>query len=138
VPSVLVPRDDAAIAAFRELTARALAACVEPGAAACLQLQIYHDLTGNVGSPQDARVAISPSMRSAPYHVVLAGADTVRLAPWYKAFSHAYFSESDLTLDAAAYPARLWGDANYRRLGAIKASVDPQRVFGCRHCIGDL
>ena len=55
---------------------------------------------------------------------------------YYALGNYSYFGESAYEMDD--WPARLWGDEVFERLSAIKARVDPDGVFWCRHCIGDL
>lgn len=52
----------------------------------------------------------------------------------YKLGNTAYFSESAYHLNSD-YATWYWGE-NAPRLEAIKRNIDPNNVFGCRHCIG--
>ena len=102
---------------------------------ACLALQIYHDITGNTDSPRDPATSVNAGMRTGLYHVVLANVAASDLPAFYALGAHSYFSESAYTMPE--WPARLWGAEQYARLRAIKARVDPDARFGCRHCVGD-
>ena len=32
---------------------------------------------------------------------------------------------------------RFWGSDNFSKLSSVKQAWDPEKVFGCHHCIGD-
>jgi len=100
-----------------------------------------------------ARTSVTPAWRDAVWHMCLgAGWDmNATLAAqqqvfaavssltgvWRAAFpnpqSGAYFSESDFL--EPDWQGSLFGAANYARLQAVKAQVDPEGDFACWHCV---
>jgi len=62
-------------------------------------LQIYHDITGNIGSPQDPNVSISPGFREAAIHLVVVPSSTWQTKGLYKLGPNSYFSESAYEMD---------------------------------------
>jgi FAD/FMN-containing dehydrogenase len=100
-----------------------------------------------------SRTSVTPAWRDAVWHMclgagwdmnatiaaqqeVFAGVSSLT-SGWRAAFpnpqSGAYFSESDFL--EPDWQASLFGAANYARLQSIKATVDPQGVFSCWHCV---
>jgi len=146
LPSVLISRATAAGGPFRALLKERLRDCARPAKdplQKCSQQELYADVTGNIGSPQDPNVSIPPAFRSALYHVVTGQWDALRMNSYYALGSNSYFSESAVLMGDAetgggdkSWTARLWG-SNYEKLVQIKNKWDPNGVFWCRHCIGD-
>eukprot|EP00937_MAST-01D_sp_MAST-1D-sp2_P003644 g3644.t1 len=94
--------------------------------AACNTVQLYQDLTGNVGAAQPNGTSISPAFRRALMHVVAMGWDEDRAAGFHALSDYSYLSESAWHMPggAAGWQRRLWG-SNYHKLLAIKMSRDP-------------
>ena len=134
LPSVLVPRDVVASGRMGEVLLELAQDCL--AGLNCGRQEVYHDLTGQVGSPQEPYAAVSPGMRSAAFHFLCPYfAPDVFERTYYSLGAHSYMSES--AYDMPNWPDRLWGAANYDRLLAIKRAVDPVGRFWCRHCVGD-
>lgn len=126
-----------------QLIVQGLTACVN-GESKCLRVELYNDLTGQVGSPQAANVSIPPAFRTANLHL-LAGAPAAGTFQTYSQpeveesiyllGDHSYFSESAWNMDNWTF--RYWGN-NYAKLASIQKKYDPRGRFGsCRHCVGD-
>ena len=129
VPSVLVSRENlSAVAAQIKL---AIDEC--PRSKACNRQEIYHDITGQTDSPQEANVSISDRFRKAIYHYVVGGWNSTMMDRYYKLGENSYFSESAYNLQS--WKMRYWG-ANYDKLLKIKQKYDPNGVFWCRNCVG--
>lgn len=135
VPSVLVGRDQVSNGALGAQMKKAIERCAV-GGVYCAQMQLYQDITGNVHSPQDPTVSINPAMRSSLFHLVATVMPPEDDQGWYSLGAHSYFSESAYAMDG--WQDRIWGADNYNRLAWAKARVDPNNVFWCRHCIGDI
>lgn len=134
VPSVLASRE----AANKTLGPLVLAHMLQCKTATspCSNIQLYQDITGNIGSPQATDTALSDGFRTAMYHVVLGTADPDVVNAFYSLGPNSYFSESAYTMDG--WQERYWGTSdNYARLLAVKNKWDPTGVFGCHHCVGD-
>jgi ribonuclease T2 len=132
VPSVLVHKEKVADGS---MLAAALASADTfingSGLIPTISLQIYQDITGNIGSPQPSTVSVNPGMRSAMLHVVSSVIDE-----YSQLGEHAYFSESAYA-QLGSWQDRYWGKNNYARLLDVKRMWDPHGVFWCRHCVGD-
>jgi ribonuclease T2 len=130
LPSVLVPRN-ATDTLGSHLKAR-LSECLS---GKCRAQEVFHDLTGNLGSLQPNGTAVSPGMRTALYHYLSWGYNASEVNEnMYTLGANSYFGES-------AYQMEDWGnrywDLNYERLQAIKKAWDPNGLFWCHHCVGD-
>lgn len=131
VPSVLVQREHVESGAFQELVLKRIKGC---SAFQCTRIEIYNDVTGNVGSPQPEGTSISSSFRTAIYHVVMGMSNEKQTEEMYALGTHTYFGESAYWLNNAS--TRYWGD-NYDRLYQIKLAQDPNLVFNCHLCVGN-
>jgi hypothetical protein len=101
--------------------------------------------------PGTTRTSVTPAWRRAVWHMCLGAgwamnatieeqdstiaAVSSLTGVWRAAIpdSGAYFGESDQL--EPAWQDSFFGGANYARLQAIKASVDPEGRFGCWHCV---
>ena len=90
VPSVSVSHESVMNGKMSAAILESLEACL--ATAVCTELQMYHDITGNVGSVQDANVAVGPGMRTGLIHLVLGL--SVSMDSWYALGESSYFSES--------------------------------------------
>jgi ribonuclease T2 len=106
-----------------------------PNEGRCIEQQLYQDITGNIGSPQDANVSISPGLRSGLIHWVGAGpySQDDMASFFYPLGQHSYFSESAYNMPD--WTERLWGSDVYSRLQAVKKKYDPHGALWCRHCV---
>lgn len=105
---------------------------------------LYHDLTGNVGSPRLQSTSISSALRNSTLNVklgFLAFRPISEQAIVDNLFSDSsFFSESSYHFDSFyelndnSWTSRYWG-SNYKRLQTIKTKYDPNNVFACHHCI---
>uniref|UniRef100_A0A6B2L169 FAD-binding PCMH-type domain-containing protein n=1 Tax=Arcella intermedia TaxID=1963864 RepID=A0A6B2L169_9EUKA len=130
-PSVLLSRETVKSGALVEIMKTQLGKCT---ADQCDSWEFSQDLTGNINSPQDSDVSISPGMRTSILHLRIPRTQELSL---YDALGkHSYFSESAYMMED--WPERYWGNRNYRRLSHIKKAFDENNVFWCRHCVGDL
>lgn len=104
----------------------------------CINMQLYQDMTGNVGAAQPDGTSISKAFRSAFLHIIAVppGWAGARLDEFYALSSNSYFSESAYEMGKCEWKQRLWGD-NYAKLLETKRKWDPTGVFWCRHCISD-
>lgn len=141
LPSVLVSRPVAEDGRLAARLKASLADCARPATDplhTCNQMQLYQDVTGNVGAPQAANVSISPSFRSAFVHFIFTNraVDAARAAAFYALGENSYMNEGAYEFEGLTWKKRLWGD-NYPGLLAVKRKYDPHGVFWCRHCIGD-
>ena len=140
VASVLLSRD-ALKTQMAAATVAGLRDCLSPaqgGRSVCIAQQLYHDITGNVGSPQPSDVSVSPGFRDAVVHLVVGGNDAL-MDGWYALGANSYFSESAFEIGGAnggTWQNRYWGP-NYAKLLQVKKVYDPNNVFWCRHCVGD-
>ena len=134
LPSVLVDRANVANGRMAAVLKRRFPDCA--ATQVCTRQELYQDITGNVGSPQEPFTAVSPGMRTALFHFLTVGQPrTVFNDEYYALGPHSYFAES--AYDMPDWQARYWGSSNYARLAGIKGSVDPRSLFGCHHCVGD-
>jgi ribonuclease T2 len=133
LPSVLVSRAQVASGRATTVIQGRLAQCAR--AQQCWRQELYNDLTGQLGSPQDAFTALNPGMRSALFHYLSAGWSAEGFAEPYTLGAHSYFGES--AYDMPDWPVRYWGEGNHARLLAVKQAYDPDGLFWCRHCVGD-
>ena len=95
--------------------------------------ELYQDITGNIGSPQDPNTSINDGMRTSLYHFVFGVSDESVASEYYSLGRNSYFSESAYELPN--WKDRYWGD-NYNTLLSIKQKYDPNSLFWCRHCVG--
>lgn len=138
VPSVSVSRDTVASGEFSQVLKNTADLCASGDAAGCQRHELYHDITGNIGSPQAANTSVGPDFRQALYHVVVGGQTLERMEQiYYPLGKNSYLSESAYYMAPGTFGARYWGEDNYQRLLDIKARVDPNAVFWCHHCVGD-
>ena len=127
VPSVLVQRNFDA-KDMEKAVMDHMQDCKNGGS--CHNVQFYHDITGNIGSPQSKDdVSISKAFQTALYHVV-----SESIGFYTKFGNNSYFGESDYNL--SNWQQQYWGE-NYDTLLSIKQKRDPDNVFWCRHCVGD-
>jgi len=99
----------------------------------CDKQVLYHDLTGNIGSPQDENVSISHGFRTALLNWgVYGGTSAIEMKEIYSLGENSYFSESAYEMDG--WQDRYWGK-NYPHLQQIKQKYDPKGIFWCRHCV---
>eukprot|EP00937_MAST-01D_sp_MAST-1D-sp2_P004152 g4152.t1 len=139
VPSVAVGREQVESGALGAVIKRTVAECdgtaADPAASECQEIQMYQDITGNLGAVQPADVSISPGFRSALYHVIssLGGWTQAQFDAWYALGEGSYFSESAIVM--AGFQQRYWG-ANYGRLLRTKQAYDPDNFLWCRNCVG--
>ena len=141
LPSVLVSRPAAADGRLAARLKASLADCARPASDpmhTCDEMQLYQDVTGNVGAPQASHVSISPSFRSAFIHLIFTNraVDAAYAAAFYALGENSYMNEGAYEFEGDAWKQRLWGD-NYPGLLAVKQKYDPHGVFWCHHCIGD-
>jgi ribonuclease T2 len=139
LPSVLLQRDVVINGTLTSFLSDRVAEC-GTSSSKCVRHELYHDLTGNLNSPQATQVSISPGFRTALIHYVHAAASKEDL-PKYTALGgnsylseSAYLSESDYTQSGATSRDRYWG-GNQEMLQAVKNKYDPKNVFGCHNCI---
>ena len=138
-PSVLVSRGDAVkLPGVLHSVMDTCISMVGPSPPAdtslCGVTTVFHDLTGNVGSPQEEDVAISADFRTAVYHLLLLGRSTKALNSVTSALGSASTCFGLSAYDMANYSAAYWGD-NVEFLQRVKKDVDPSGFFSCRHCI---
>lgn len=138
VPSVSISREVVASGRFSQVLKNTADLCASGDVAGCQRHELYHDITGNVGSPQAPNTSIGPDFREAIYHVVVGGQSPERMdGIYYPLGRNSYLSESAYYMTPGTFGDRYWGEDNYRRLLGIKARYDPTGVFWCRHCVGD-
>uniref|UniRef100_A0A6B2LBB9 Berberine/berberine-like domain-containing protein n=1 Tax=Arcella intermedia TaxID=1963864 RepID=A0A6B2LBB9_9EUKA len=131
IPSVLLSRETVESGALLGLIEKQVAKCTPVH---CETWEFSQDLTGNINSPQDSEVSVSPGMRSALLHLMV-GASAQDTPLYYALGPYSYFSESAYEMED--WKERYWGRKNYRRLEKIKREFDEDNVFWCRHCVGD-
>ena len=134
IPSVLVNRSSFNTSAMPTLML-ALNECITSSGAVCNQQQLFQDITGNIGSPaSSATVSISPGLRSGIIHWVVGQFSQADLETYvYPLGENSYFSESAYEMER--WQERLWGNATFQALTAVKKAYDPENVFWCRHCV---
>jgi len=132
-PNVLVSREVVASGYFGTLVKKKLAVC-KMSPEKCGSQEIHHDLTGNIGSPQDDNVSIHPEFRTAlvSWGVYGGGSNATEMEEIYAIGESSYFSESAYEMDG--WQDRYWGK-NYPRLQQIKQKYDLKGSFWCRHCV---
>jgi len=133
VPSVLLSRD-AVAQDFGPLVQSLMEECAATNSE-CVGQQMYQDITGNNGSPQQSFTSTSDGMRTSLLHVVFTSANETTAQRYFDLGANSYFSESAFVMQD--WQARYWGADNYARLLQIKRDVDPTSLFGCHHCVGD-
>jgi ribonuclease T2 len=137
VPSVSVSRQTVASGALARVIKDSADLCASGDVAGCERHEIYHDITGNLGSPHAANVSIGAEFREAMAHVVVGGQSPARMESiYYPLGGNSYLSESAFYMAPGTFGPRYWGD-NYGELLEIKARYDPTGVFWCHHCVGD-
>ena len=108
LPSVLISREIMASGLWAaDVKARVRGCITKRKWNSCMSLQMYQDITGNVGSPQNSNVAISDGFRTALIHYVVPFADSSEVQKLYSLGSNSYFSESAYNIDN--YAERYWG-----------------------------
>jgi ribonuclease T2 len=138
VPSVSVSRDTVASGEFSRVLKNTADLCASGNQVGCQRHELYHDITGNIGSPQATNTSVGPDFREAIYHVVVGGQSLERMEQiYYPLGKNSYLSESAYYMAPGTFGDRYWGEDNYRRLLDIKARYDPNAVFWCHHCVGD-
>ena len=135
VPSVLIQRPDMVNGNLSAIIKAQIASCVTESF--CSRMDLYHDITGNVGSSQPPNVAISSGFRTAAIHFVYGPGSAANVAQLERLGPNSYFSESAYEMTGTAWQARYWGD-NYPRLLSIKQRWDPTLVFTCHNCVGSV
>ena len=137
VPSVSVSREAVASGALAQVMKRNADLCASGDEAGCERQELYHDITGNVGSPRAPNTSVGPDFREAIFHVVVGGQSSERMKDiYYPLGRNSYLSESAYFMEPGTFGPRYWGE-NYQRLLEIKARYDPSGVFWCHHCVGD-
>jgi hypothetical protein len=138
VPSVSVSREVVSSGAFGEVLKATADLCASGDYAGCSRHELYHDITGNINSPQPANTSIGPDFREAIYHVVVGGQSPERMEGiYYPLGRNSYLSESAYYMAPGSFGPRYWGEENYADLLEVKARWDPEGVFWCHHCVGD-
>jgi len=132
-PSVLVSREVVASGSLGRLLKKKLSQC-KLSPSRCNYQVLSHDLTGNIGSPQDENVSISPGFRTALVNlgVIDIYTSAIDMEEIYSLGENAYFSESAYEMDG--WQDRYWGK-NYPYLQQIKQKYDPNGIFWCIHCV---
>mmetsp|Transcript_22342 Transcript_22342/g.34713 ORF Transcript_22342/g.34713 Transcript_22342/m.34713 type:complete len:442 (-) Transcript_22342:103-1428(-) len=131
IPSTTVSYENTADGTLANFIIAQMQQCPDVGR--CGFNQIYQDITGNVGSPQNPDVSIGPGLRSDFLHFCIDFmSDETEMAKALQLGHGAYFSESAYELED--YRDRYWG-GNYKRLQEIKHKIDPTQRFSCRHCV---
>jgi len=126
VPSVMIGTEEVENAA--RLFKNYLTGCSTRN---CTTLEILHDVTGNIGSPQDPFTSVNPGMRSALFHVIFGEGNVDQ---FYALGRYSYFGEC--AFEMPDWKSRLWGP-HFERLSETKRKWDPNGLFYCRHCVGD-
>ena len=142
VPSVMVSRENTQNGKLAAVLKKMIADCDArtPKTSKCEDIQIYQDITGNVGAEatRTGALSITPSFREALFHIISgSGGDNwseEQFESYYALGSGSYFGESAIVMEG--FKERLWGDANYARLLAVKKKYDPENFLWCRHCVG--
>ena len=138
VPSVSVSREVVSSGTFGEVLKATADLCASGDEAGCSRHELYHDITGNVGSPQPANTSVGPDFREAIYHVVVGQQSLERMEGiYYPLGRNSYLSESAYYMSPGSFGPRYWGEENYAELLEVKARHDPSSVFWCHHCVGD-
>jgi Berberine and berberine like len=132
LPSVFVSRDKTASGELAEVIQSRAKSCLETNY--CPRQELYNCLTGNLGSPQEKDVSISEGFRSSLFHYIIGNAAQNIQHVYNTLGDHSYFSESAFIMFGV--PHRYWGE-NYERLAEVKKTVDPNRRFWCRNCVGN-
>jgi hypothetical protein len=145
VPSVMVSRDNVANGKMAAVLKERIADCngFKPNTSDCQDIQIYQDLTGNLGAEQPKGVSISPSFREAIFHVISGsiapGWTQEKFDAYYSLGSGSYFGESAIVMDGRTsqtdFKQRYWA-GQYDQLLKTKQKYDPENFFWCRNCVG--
>jgi len=138
VPSVLVPREkNEELANFVKFR---LADC-SSDPTICGRIEIYHCITGHSKQHFDAEaVSITSAFRSSLYHVVTGGGNSDQMDKAYEMLGdHCYPNECAYSIseESGGWESRRYGE-QYERLSTVKNKYDPEGVFFCKHCIGDV
>ena len=133
VPSITVSRETVSNGDLAALLKLAADQC--PNSKVCSRQEMYHDITGYVGSPQDPLVSISPGFRTAMFHLVFGGWNASMTQRYYAIGENSYFSESAYEHPGDSWKARYWG-TNYDQLLKVKQKYDPHGAFWCHNCVG--
>ena len=98
-------------------------------------MQIYQDVTGNLGAAQPADSAIPANTRSALFHVISSegGWTQEKFDSYYSLGNSSYFGESAIVM--GGFKERYWGP-HYARLLQVKQKYDPDNFLWCRNCVG--
>ena len=132
LPSVFVDKDVVTSGRLSSLLKSRLNDC--PNEGICQIQQLYTDITGHKGSPQEPNVSISSGFRTSLFHIIFGYWNDTITQEYYSLGSNSYFSESAYNM--RNWKERYWGN-NYQKLKNIKTQWDPLNVFWCRHCVGD-
>ena len=134
VPSVMVSREVVADGKLEKLLEDRMADCVNDGT--CSRQELYHDITGQLGSVKQNGTSISKGFRNAMFHLVFGAWDDRRTKSYYQLGNNSYFSESAFNQEGDTWKDRYWGE-HYAKLLAIKNKWDKEGLFWCHHCVGD-
>lgn len=136
LPSAVVARDLVANGALLTAIRTMISECRNN--LLCEKIEIYQDVTGNLGSPRDPNVSLSPGMRNGMLHFIFAGFwNETFMRSFYALGDNSYFAESAYRMTETDWRTRYWGE-NYQKLVQIKSKYDPNGTFWCHHCVGDL
>ena len=99
IPSVMVSREKVSSGQLMSYVVDRLNAC-RPPTNHCAREELYHDITGQIGSPQDQNVSVSDAFRSGMIHYVSGGSPgESSLNSLYQLGSGSYSSESSYSGD---------------------------------------
>lgn len=136
IPSAVVSRELVASGALLEKIRFMISECRDN--MNCNKVEVYQDLTGNLGSPKDANVSLSPGMRNGFMHFLFAGQwNEQAMRGFYALGNNSYFAESAYLMSETTWKDRYWG-SNYPNLLQVKNKYDPEGRFWCYHCVGDV
>eukprot|EP00128_Syssomonas_multiformis_P015449 Colp12_sorted_trinity150504_noHs@21281 len=133
VPSVLLSREVLASGRVQKQLKERLQDCTAKGK--CNRQELYFDITGLLGSPQEQGVSISKGFRTAAVHYVVGSLWSLdEMESYYALGENSYFSESAYLMRNNTWQQRYWGE-NYPKLQQVKKAYDPEGLFSCHHCV---